>query len=452
MFRRRQALVVMLLAATVAWAARKPGEPLKPGFNLFSKQQDIEVGQANAKQVSEQYQIVQNQSIQNYVKRIGERLAQAPEAKQSGFPFSFTVVNVGDINAFALPGGPMFVFTGLLKATDNEGQVAGVMGHEMAHVILRHGTNQASKANLVQLPAMLAGGLIGNDSMLGQLANLGLGLGANSYLLKFSRDAETEADALGSHLMANAGYDPVEMARFFQKLGAKGNQPMQFFSDHPNPGNREKAIKEEMQALPRRSYGYQSGGFGRMKSELASLPAPPKKGAAAVSSADRTGQQPPAPPTGGMKEYRNRAFSIRYPASWQVVSEQEAGGVTIAPREGLVNVSGATQIGNGAILSYFTPQNRGDLKSATDELVQQLRSSNPRMEVGGGTRNARAGGAEALVTMLSSNSPYGGAETDALITVLRPQGLFYLVFVAPQGNFAQFQGTLEDMVNSLRFE
>jgi beta-barrel assembly-enhancing protease len=449
MFRRRNAWVVILLAATAAWAARKPGEPLKPGFNLFSKQQDIEVGQANAKQVSEQYQVVQNQFLQTYVKQIGDRLAQAPEAKQSGFPFTFTVVNVGEINAFALPGGPMFIFTGLLKATDNEGQLAGVMGHEMAHVILRHGTNQASKANLIQLPAMLAGGLIGNDSTLGQLANLGLGLGANSYLLKFSRDAESEADALGSHLMASAGYDPVEMARFFQKLGGKGNQPMQFFSDHPNPGNRETAIKAELQTLPRRSYGYQTGGFQKMKSELNTVPAPPKKAAA---TADRTGQQPPAPPTGAMKEFRNQAFSISYPASWEVVSDRQSNGVTIAPREGLVSQNGTTQIGNGAIVSYFTPQNRGDLKKATEELVQHLRTDNPQMQVSSTPRGTRAAGSDALYTVLSSNSPFGGAETDALVTVMRPQGLFYVVFVAPQASFAQYRTTLENMMNSLRFQ
>ena len=91
----------------------------------------------------------------------------------------------------------------------------------MSHVILRHGTHEASKANLVELPALLAGSLIGNDTAAAKLARMGLGLGANSFLLKFSRDAETEADALGSHLMSEAGYDPVEMARFFEKLAAR---------------------------------------------------------------------------------------------------------------------------------------------------------------------------------------------------------------------------------------
>jgi len=242
---------------------------------MFSKQQDIQLGQANAKQVREQYQAVNNQFLQDYVRRVGNRLAEQPEARESGFEFSFTVLNVGEINAFALPGGPMFIYTGLLKACDNEAQLAGVMGHEMSHVILRHGTHEATKANFVQLPALLAGAVIGENSIAGKLANMGLGLGAKSVILKFSRDAESEADALGSHLMAAAGYNPIEMARFFEKLSA-GPHPPQLLSDHPNPGNREKAIQAEMETLPKRSYTWQTGDFSRMKSELAKLPPPPK--------------------------------------------------------------------------------------------------------------------------------------------------------------------------------
>ena len=130
-----------------------------------------------------------------------------------------------------------------------------MMAHEISHVALRHGTNQASKANLIQLPAMLAGAVVGNGSMLGQLAQLGIGLGANSVLLKYSRDAETHADMLGARMMAKAGYNPIEMARFFEKLEAQGGSSgPQFLSSHPNPGNRMRAIQEEIQYMPRANY------------------------------------------------------------------------------------------------------------------------------------------------------------------------------------------------------
>src|SRR4051812_25554504 len=193
--------------------------------------------------------------LNQYVNNVGKRLANATEAKDSGFPFTFEVVADPSINAFALPGGPMFINTGLLRAVDNEAQLAGVMGHEMSHVILRHGTNQASKSKLIQLPAILASQIVGNKSMLGQMEQLGIRAAAGGVLLKFSRSAESEADLTGSHLMAEAGYDPMEMARFFNKLNAQGGHGLQFLSDHPNPDNRDRAIQLEAKALHPRHYG-----------------------------------------------------------------------------------------------------------------------------------------------------------------------------------------------------
>ena len=231
------------LLVVLAWA-QAPSK-FRPGFNLFSKEQDVQVGQESATQVRKQMTMLKDPFLNQYVSSIGKRLANAQEAKDSGFPFTFEVVADPSINAFALPGGPMFINSGLLKAVDNEAQLAGVMGHEMSHVILRHGTNQASKSQMIQLPAVLGSKMAGG-SMMGQLAQLGIGLGANSVLLKFSRGAESQADLLGSHLMAESGYDPIQMAKFFQKLEADGGaRGPQFFSDHPNPGNRQAAIQQE---------------------------------------------------------------------------------------------------------------------------------------------------------------------------------------------------------------
>src|ERR1043166_6057637 len=321
MSRRFVLFAAMLLAPGSTWAARKPGDPLKPGFNLFSRQDDVKVGQENAKQVLQQYDVVKNQAVQDYVQRLGQKLAAMPEARQSGFDFTFTVLNVDEINAFALPGGPMFIYTGLLKACENEAQLAGVMGHEMSHVILRHGTHEATKANMIQLPALLAGAVIGTESQMGRLANMGLGLGANSFILKFSRAAESEADAMGAQLMAEAGYNPIEMPRFSQKLG-EGPQPPQFFSDPPSPGNRKKAIQAEIQAFPRRAYDFQAGDFARLKSEVNALPPPPKPQTPAQAGS-------PAP-SGEWKDFRGQTFAVSYPSNWQVFGDPGSSSVTIA--------------------------------------------------------------------------------------------------------------------------
>lgn len=264
------AMLTFLWLAPV-WAARQPGAPLRPSsFNFFTRQQDIQLGQEAAQEILKQHQVVRDQQLQSYLKKIGERLGAMPEARASGFPFSFAVLNDPEVNAFALPGGPMFVNTGLLQAVDNEAQLAGAMAHEMSHVILRHGTTQTSKANLLEIPALLAESVTGNG-LLRRLAEAGVVVGLN----RFTRSDESEADALGAHLMAEAGWKPTELGRFYEKLkGTEGPAFLSFLNDHPDPGHREKAIEDEVRTLPRRNYGYETGQFGRMKAELRKVPRP----------------------------------------------------------------------------------------------------------------------------------------------------------------------------------
>jgi predicted Zn-dependent protease len=257
-------LTLFAVGAGPAWGARQPGAPLRPsGFNLFTREQDVQLGREASEEILKHHEVIRDPFLQNYLKRIGGRLAAAPEARESGFSFTFTVLNDAGVNAFALPGGPMFVYTGLLKAVDNEAQLAGAMAHEMSHVILRHGTNQLSKTNLLQIPALLAEEVTGSK-LIGRLATAGITLGLNKY----SRADESEADALGSHLMAEAGWEPLELGRFFEKLQGQAAGFLAFLTDHPDPGNRERAIGEEVRTLPRRTYGYETGQFARMKSEV----------------------------------------------------------------------------------------------------------------------------------------------------------------------------------------
>ena len=131
---RGRALLAGVLLLTVTCAARKPGQPIQPGFNLFSKEQDIQLGRETAAQVLREVEVIDNPAVQEYVRNLGRRLAATPEA--GGYPYSFTVVNNPTINAFALPGGPVFVHSGLIAAADNEAQLAGVLGHEISHVAL----------------------------------------------------------------------------------------------------------------------------------------------------------------------------------------------------------------------------------------------------------------------------------------------------------------------------
>ena len=454
MYHKRFFCLLLAVAGTVTLSAwRKPGEPLRPsGLNFFSKQQDVQLGQEAATEVRKQVTVVQNPFLQEYIQRIGKRLTAQPEA--GDWPFNFTVILDPNINAFALPGGPMFVNSGTIANAENEAQIAGVMGHEMSHVILRHGTKQASKANLLQIPAMLASAVVGEGSLLGELTKLGIGVGANSLVLKYSRDDETQADALGTHLMAEAGYHPVELAHFFQKLeGQGGSRPMQFLSDHPNPGNRQQAIEAEIGTLPQRQYGFQTGEFERAKAEVAKLP----KAAPAKAPGGAAAEDPAAArPSGTLQPFQGRSYSFSYPSNWQVFGEgQDSDSITIAPRAGIVQgSSGNAQVGYGVIASYFPPDSQGQsLSQATDDLVHHLHASNPSMQVSKSARKLKVDGKPGLITILTSTSPLGGGEeTDALLTVARPQGLFYLAFIAPSAEFKAVGDVYNQVIGSVRFK
>ncbi|MFB3829973.1 MAG: M48 family metalloprotease [Bryobacteraceae bacterium] len=438
-------LVLLLATATPAQGPRQ----LKPGWNLFSKEQDIQLGKEAAAQVEKEYTIVRDATLVNYIRGIGGKLAATPEA--GGFPYTFQVVADKSINAFALPGGPAFVHTGLVVAAENEAQLAGVLAHEISHVALRHGTNQASKANLIQLPAMLASGMLGRSgSLLSQLGQLGIGLGANSVLLKFSRTAETDADLLGTRMMAKVGYNPLEMARFFEKLEASGgSRGPQFLSSHPNPGNRVKAVEAEIRYLPQAAYGTGNASeFARMQRLAAAVPTPPPKQAA--SGQTGTAPLPQISVSRTLREYRAAAYTISYPDNWQSVSAQNAQNVTLAPREGIVQGAGGTSIGVGVVVDFGN--NTGNLRQDTDTLLRGLIAGNAEMKIQDGPRSARVNGQQALITTLQSRSPFAGEiENDTVITVERPEGLFFAVFITPQSMARGLSATFDTMLRSIRF-
>jgi predicted Zn-dependent protease len=271
---RRNAAAVLLLTALAAYGQTR----IKPGFNLFSKKQDVELGQQAAAEISKQVRVVNDASLNDYLNRVGRRLIEAPESDAASFPYTFKLVHDDSLNAFALPGGPTFVHTGLIAAAENEAQLAGVMAHEISHVALRHGTNQATKQMGAQLLLGAVGAAVGGGDLLQQLG----GLGAMGLLLKYSRTAERQADLLGARIMSRAGYNPVEMARFFEKLEAEGGaRGPEWLSSHPNPGNRVSAVQKEVRSLPRTQYTDGTGQFQSARSRVQSLGPAPKQPAPA---------------------------------------------------------------------------------------------------------------------------------------------------------------------------
>jgi beta-barrel assembly-enhancing protease len=441
---QRKIAILLVLCAGVA-LARNPGDPLKPGFNLYSKQQDIDIGKQAAAEVRDRYQQVQDPQLRAYINAVGERLAKTPTVSASGYPFSFTLLNYKEVNAFALPGGPTFVFTGLLKTADSEAEVAGVLAHELSHVVLRHGTHRMSKANVIKGPAEVIA-LLNSFTLLGQIANIGLGVTLNGIFLKNSREDESEADALGTHIMAEAGYDPIAMARFFEKLEQQGGPGVpEFLSDHPSPGNRVEAVQAEARTLPHRTYTYDNAAFERVKVAIAKLPAPPDFRPASIGVEAATAT--------GYKKLSTPQFSVEYPSSWSVQGDSESNMLAMAPKDGIViGTNGQPAIALGAVISYFfSDPDRSSLNLATSDLIQRLRSVDPGIRDSGAQKSIDLDREGALLTQFTSDSPFGGSEKDLLVTVARPEGLFYLVFISPDKNWSETQPSFDHMVESIRF-
>lgn len=458
--RRVQQVVTLALVMTLAWApvAQAQRTRFKPGWNLFSPAQEVEMGRQVAQDAERQLDIVNDPRIENYLNTLGRRLAaKAPGEK---YPYQFKLVNDRAINAFSLPGGFVYVNRGVIENADNETQLAGVMAHEISHAALRHGTNQASKAYIAQVPLALLGGMMGSNSIGAVLTQIGAGFAANSILLKYSRDAERQADLLGAQIEYDAGYDPRGIPQFFEKLEAQqkgGGGIPSWFSSHPSPENRVAGVNGEIQRLGGAPPNYRTDSpeFRSIRAMVLALPAPRKGTSTASNNTRGTGQTGrPELPSKRYQSYENNKLRMSYPDNWRSYGQQSA--VTFAPEGGIVDDGrGNASLAYGVIVNVFeTHSDRNGqvtVEDATDQLIDDLRHTNPAMRIARRHERVRIGGERGLSTYLTNDSSTGGKEYLWLVTVLRPDGLVYFVCVAPERDYDNFDQTFQNMLSSVRF-
>jgi predicted Zn-dependent protease len=247
------------------------------GLQLVSVNDEIAIGRKAQQQVRQEVPRLRDATVTNYVTGLGRRIAVRADGPR--YPYSFDVANYREINAFALPGGPIWVHRGLIDAAQNEAQLVGVIAHEVAHVANRHAAEQITKGTFANVGLGLLGAFLGHGTG-AQIAQLGAGLAANATMMKFSRDHEREADMKALRYMKSAGYDPRGMVEFLQVLRAKqGRDPgavQTFFSSHPAPADRVRRLQQEANRLAggRRS----SPSFQNVQSRLDRLaPAPARR-------------------------------------------------------------------------------------------------------------------------------------------------------------------------------
>src|SRR5581483_5519868 len=438
--------------------SQKQAPQFKPGFNLLSPQQDVEIGRRNAMQVERQMRMLADTEVQGYIRNIGAKLsAKAPGEK---FPYQFKVVETKEVNAFALPGGFLYVNRGLIEAAQNEAELAGVMAHEISHAALRHGTNQISKQMVAEkglgIAAAILGGSDDNQSGLsGQLVAM-LGSGAlNLAFLKFGRTAEKQADITGAEIMAAAGYDPHAMPAFFQtllKLG--GPRPPEMLSDHPDPGNRVQYLNE---LIPKLSVSpnavADTPAFQQVRAKLRGMPAVDSRQLARQPAPTEVAR--PEPPSSQVAKLTapDGSYQIEIPSNWQQITDGDH--LVFAPK----NAAGKTEEGlvvtHGMFIGTFDlPQQlKGNLGEATKAFIKLQLESNPEMQQQDDIKQTTLGGRAALYSPVGGTSPITGRpERDVIVTTILPNGrLFYLVLISPVDEAQTYSGAFEHALGSIRF-
>ena len=501
-------LLALLLAQPLALMTKLQAEGTSsptlpnPGTTGMNRQQQQQLGLQAMGEVYKQMPVLPDSSPETqYVQHLGKKLAAVIPQGQS-WPYQFHVIPAADINAFALPGGPIFVNLGTITAADNEAELAGVLAHEMSHVYMQHSAKQAPKATVAQIIAGLAGAVL-PQSGLGSLGRMGIQIGAGTMLMKYSRADEAQADSTGAIIMYRAGYNPKAMADFFQKLEQKyGKGGPQLLSDHPNPGNRQAAIQQEVRNWPQKNYTTNSAEFPQVKQDAskvkaysaqeiangaksgtweqqnrrnnvvpANLPSSSNQGSGASagggngtgsgeSSGSGAGSGSGAEdvafkevkPSANFTKYQGQGFSISYPDNWKVAGDQDT--TLIAPPSAQMQ----NGISYGVIVGTKVSGDASSLDEATQQLAQGLQQDNPGMKISGQMKSMDVNGMQGRSLELSGNSPLmvnGQAlpERDWLVTLPRSQGgLVYLVFVSPERDFNQLHPTYQKMLDSLQIQ
>jgi beta-barrel assembly-enhancing protease len=467
-------LVAFLFSDGPFAQARYEPQPCK---NAFTPEREIQEGQKAKAEVLKSLPMLPDSSpITQYAQRLGAKLVQYAPGKK--WPYEFHVVNQVEINAFALPGGPIFVNLGTIQAAETEAQLAGVMAHEISHVALRHSTCNITKQ---QTPSLLAGlgqmaaGILLPGS-LGTIAQTGIGAAAGFGFLKMSRESEKQADLVGTDILYDAGYDPRAMPQFFEVIqGRYGNGGAQFLSDHPNPGNRIDYVQVEIESLPPKAqlvkttdeftkinkmakamHAYtaqeiQSGEW-RRKAPTGTGPAnaspPPSTQNAAIAFQ----------PNGQWKTLETSQYSMIYPANWQVASSADSPTATIAPPGGVVEGSNQnSSVAYGVVADvYPVPKAGMSFTDAFRKLLDTIIAQNPGLQASREPEDILVNQRPAKdVELLGPSALHVDGkpieEKDWLVAVQRSDGsISCVVFISPSKDFKELQPTFVRMLQSFK--
>ena len=461
---KRQLSVSVLVALVTSVSLVTGQTKITAPANKYTPAQDVQLGREAAQEVQQKLPMLRDDNIDNYVEDIGERLVRniPQEFQHPEFRYTFDVVNLREINAFALPGGPMFAHRGMIEKAGSEAEIAGVLAHEISHVALRHGTAQATKAGkyqMGQIGSAILGAIIGGRT--GEAVSTVGQFGFGAAFLKYSREYEKQADLLGAQIMARTGYDPRAMASMFRTIEREGGaRGPEWLSNHPNPGNRSEYITREAESLRVENAMNDTRQFQNVQARLRSMsPAPTSEEVARSGGGNRypAGTTGSARPSGRVEAPSTRfttynegdVFRISVPSNWREMSSETQ--VTFAPEGGYGAINQQSVFTHGVQVGLARNETH-DLRQATDELLESLAQSNRGMSRPAGYSRINLGGRSGLRTVVANDSDNTGRERLAVYTTEMADGtLFYMIGVAPENEYGAYDRIFAQIASSVRF-
>jgi len=457
--RARQITALLLAYALSALPAFANVDPNKgrvttnpTSGNSYTIEQEVEYGRKAIPEIEKELPLLPaDHPASKYIDALGHKLAAKAPGYQ--FPYTFKVVRQKEINAFALPGGPIYINIGTIQA-GSEAEVAGVMGHEIAHVVMRHSTRQASRQAKASVPLAILSGVLGAGvgGWAGSLAQMGISIGAGGVFTKYSRDAETEADMVGAQIIYDAGYDPHAMVTFFNMMKQQqgGGSGPSFLASHPDPGNRAKNVQSILSRFPTKQYqDNDSPEFLAAKKALSNpdLLKPEKKSAEPEVALRRLPAKELA--SNDFTSYEHGAFRVSYPSNWHLKGDRNTA-LTLYPTGG----ASTETVTYGAILSGFAPRNAKNLDDATRQLLSSVQDTNPNLRVIGQPANTTVNGKPARSVELLGNSSIreNGEPIPERLRLMTVRGkgnlVVYKIFIAPNVDFDALAPVFDRIENS----
>lgn len=452
-------LVLTLLALPFITLAQTQ---IKVPRNKYKIEDDQKIGRDYSAQVEQQLPILNDAESVRYIQDVGDRLENAipQQYRQPKFNCGFKIINARDINAFALPACYLYVNRGMIQAAKNEGEMAGVMAHEISHAMLRHSTAQATQQSNPLKQILGIGAVIGGAIVLGETgAAIGNTLYQGLFVLPFSREYETQSDILGAQIMANAGYDPRDLANMFKTIEKEsGGGGPEWLSTHPNPQNRYENINREADMLRVSSNPIKiTRGFERIQAKFRSMPQ-----AKSMKEIEEEYKRNKGKTDGNTNQgkyetrvdypsARTRVFTsgnwiqMNVPDNWQ--ENQGESTVEFAPR----GANGNQGITHGALLEVQQTQSR-DLGQASETYVNNVLKNNDYLRQDSNYTRTTISGRSAYAVVLSGRSPVTGQTEIATVytTLLRNGQLFAVVTVVPQNEASAYRTAFSNLIRSIR--